>query len=214
VTTGVYNAFTYVGNTEALLGTSYGRALLAKTGFFALLYGLGTINLFYLSPSLRQADPNARKRLIRTVRLEIVLGVLLLLAVGVLSGVAPALEALQASRAQGIIETATVDDVDILLRVVPGQEGENEIGVEFTDNRPGATAVAPEVLLRLTATAMDMGTQQVQTTSVDDLRYAARGSYFPMTGPWELEVIIRRPGYDDIRETFELEIQNTSSHSH
>ena len=57
--------------------------------------------------------------------------------------------------------------------------------VEFTDTRPGANIVAPEVLLRLTATVMDMGTQQVETTSVDGLRYTARGSYFPMQGPRE-----------------------------
>jgi copper transport protein len=212
--TGVYNAFVYIKTGEALIATTYGRALIAKTGIFALLYALGTVNLFYLSPRLREAEQNARKGLVRTVRLEMVLGIVLLLAVGILSGVAPAFEALQARQAQGIIETASVDGVDLLLRVVPGRVGENEIGVEFTDTRPGATEVTPEVLLRLTMMAMDMGTQQISATSVDGLRYTARGSYFPMTGPWELEIIIRRPGYNDIRRAFELEIQNTSSHSH
>jgi hypothetical protein len=169
---------------------------------------------FYLSPRLQEAEDNARKAMLRTVRLEITLGIALLLAVGILSGVAPAYEALRAHQEQGIIQSASVDDVDILLRVMPGESGENEIGVEFTDSRPGATTVEPEVLLRLTMTAMDMGTQQVQANSVDGLRYTAHGSYFPMTGPWELEVIIRRPGFNDVRQAFELEIQNTSSHSH
>jgi hypothetical protein len=68
--------------------------------------------------------------------------------------------------------------------------------------------VAPEVLLRLTALSMDMGTQQVEATSADGLRYSARGSYFPMTGPWELEVIIRRTGFNDVRRIFQLEIQD------
>jgi copper transport protein len=214
VATGVYNAFAYVKTGEALTATTYGRALLAKTGVFVLLYALGTINLFYLSPRLQESNATARKGLIRTVRVEMALGIILLLAVGILSGVAPAYEALQVHQEQGIIESASVDGVDMLLRVVPGESGENEIGVEFTDTRPGATAVAPEVLLRLTMLAMDMGTQQVQTTSVDGLRYTARGSYFPMIGPWELEVIVRRPGYNDIRHIFKLEIQIPSSHSH
>jgi copper transport protein len=214
VATGVYNAFAYVKTGEALVATTYGRALIAKTGIFALLYALGTVNLFYLSPRLQEAEDNARKAMLRTVRLEMTLGIALLLAVGILSGVAPAYEALRAHQEQGIIQSASVDDVDILLRVVPGESGENEIGVEFTDSRPGATTVEPEVLLRLTMTAMDMGTQQIQANSVDGLRYTARGSYFPMTGPWELEVIIRRPGFNDVRQAFELEIQNTSSHSH
>ncbi len=209
--TGIYNAFAYVRTGEALIETTYGWALIVKSGIFALLFALGTVNLFYLSPRLQKSQKTARKGLVRTVRIEITLGILLLLAVGVLSGVAPAFEALQARQEQGIIETASVDGVDILLRVVPGQGGENEIGVEFSDTRPGATAVAPEVLLRLTSMAMDMGTQQIQATSVGDLRYTARGSYFPMTGPWELEIIIRRPGFNDIRQAFELEIHNTSS---
>ena len=102
---------------------------------------------------------------------------------GVLSGVFPAFDALQAQREQGFIERANVDGVDMLVRVAPGEAGDHEIGVEFNDTRPGAAMVAPEVLLRLTALSMDMGTQQVQATSADGLRYSARGSYFPMTGP-------------------------------
>jgi copper transport protein len=213
IATGVYNAFAYVQTGEALLATTYGRTLIAKTGIFAFLYILGTVNLFYLSPRLQEGN-TAHRALGRTIRFEMVLGILLLLAVGILAGVSPAFEALQARQEQGIIETARVDSVNLLIRVVPGEGGENEIGVEFTDPRPGANAVTPEVLLRLTALDMNMGTQQVQTTSVDGLRYAARGSYFPMAGPWELEIIIRRPGYNDIRHVFELEIQGPSSHSH
>ena len=211
IATGVYNAFVYVQSGEALIATTYGRALMAKTGIFALLYILGTVNLFYLSPRLQEEGNNARNTLGRTVRIEMALGIVLLLVVGILAGVAPAFEALQAHREQGIIETTKVDGVDILLRVMPGESGENEIGVEFDDPRPGAAAVKPEILLRLTSMGMDMGTQQVQATSVDGLRYTARGSYFPMTGPWELEVIIRRPGFNDVRQTFELEIPNKSS---
>jgi hypothetical protein len=94
---------------------------------------------------------------------------------------------------------------------MPAQGGDNEIGVEFTDDRPGASEAPPEVLLRLTAIEMDMGTQQIEATSVDGRRYTARGSYFPMIGPWELEVIIRRSGFNDVRQTFELEIQNEPS---
>jgi copper transport protein len=208
VATGIYNGITFIGTTAALTDTTYGRSVISKTVFFALLLTLGTINLFYLSPRLRQAIPTGRKGLTYTVPLEMALGIILLLAVGVLSGVFPAFDALQAQREQGLIERANVDGVDILVRVAPGEAGDNEIGVEFSDTRPGAAMVAPEVLLRLTALSMDMGTQQVEATSADGLRYSARGSYFPMTGPWELEVIIRRTGFNDVRRIFQLEIQD------
>lgn len=206
--TGIYNAIVFVGTLDALTETTYGQALIAKTVIFALLLALGAINLLVLSPRLRRTDGTARRGLTRTVPTEILLGILLLLAVGVLSGVSPAFDALQARNEQGILETAKVEDVDILLRVVPGRSGENEIGVEFTDTRPGAQDVAPEVLLRLTATTMDMGTQEIRAASSDGLRYTARGSFFSMVGPWDLEVIIRRPGFNDARHTFEVDIQD------
>ena len=113
-----------------------------------------------------------------------------------------------------MIETARVDGVDVLVLIAPAEAGDNEIAVEFADKRPDANSVAPEVLLRLTSISMDMETQQVEVTSVDGFRYTARGSYFPMTGPWEIEVIIRRPGFNDIRQTFELEIQDKHSPEH
>jgi copper transport protein len=211
VATGIYNIITYVGLPEALTGTTYGRALLIKTGVFGLLLGLGALNLLVLSPRLREQRKEAPGMLGRTVRIEMALGILLLLAVGVLSGVAPAFEALRESQAQGFIETARVDGVDMLVRVMPAEGGDNEIGVEFTDNRPGATEVPPEVLLRLSAIEMDMGTQQIEAASEDGLRYTARGSFFSMAGPWELEVIIRRPGFNDVRQTFEVDIQDSAS---
>ena len=204
--TGLYNALIFVGTIEALTATTYGRALMTKTGIFAFLLMLGAINLLYLSPRLRAGLQSAWYGLSRTIRTEMALGIALLLAVGVLSGVAPAFEALQAHKEQGIIETASVDGVDMMLRVMPGKSGDNEIGVEFTDPRPGAAQVPPEVLLRLTTTSMDMGTQQIEATSADGVRYTARGSYFPMVGPWELEVIIRRPGFNDVRKAFTLDI--------
>ena len=204
--TGLYNGITYAGSVEALLATTYGRSLIVKTALFALLLTLGAVNLLYLSPRLQQTNSRARTGLGRTVPLEMAIGAALLLAVGLLSAVFPAFEALQASRAEGIIETARVDDVDILLRVAPGQAGDNEFGVEFSDPRPGAADVEPQVLLRLASAEMDMGIEQVETQTTDGRRYTARGSYFPMAGPWEVEVILRRPGFNDVRQTFALEI--------
>jgi copper transport protein len=209
--TGLYQALVHVRTIEALTSTTYGRMLLGKTVIFALLFALGGINLFVLSSRIQQSISNARNWMVRTVRIEMTLGALLLLAVGILTGVSPAFDALETRQAQGFMETVGVDDVDMLVRVAPLEEGENEIGVEFTDRRTGVMSGAPEVLFRLRMIEMDLGEQQVRATSEDGRRYTARGSYFTMIGPWELEVIIRRPGYNDVRQTFELEIQEKSS---
>jgi len=33
-----------------------------------------------------------------------------------------------------------------------------------------------------------------------------RGSYLSVAGPWQVEVIVRRAGFDDVRHTFELRV--------
>lgn len=211
--TGLYSALLHVRSLEALTATRYGQVLSLKSGFFAVLLGLGAVNLLALSPRLHQARSATVYWLRRTVRAELLIGLLVLLAAGVLTGVAPAFEALEAQRRQGWLETAQVDDVQMVLRVAPAQVGENEVGIDLVDQRPGAAKVEPQVLLRLTMTGMDMGTTQVEALPQAGGRYTARGSYFTMAGLWQVEVILRRAGFNDVRQVFDLPIgiQTTGS---
>ena len=45
---------------------------------------------------------------------------------------------------QVAVNTVRSDGLDMQLRVVPGKGGENEIGVEFTDTRPGTSGAFPD----------------------------------------------------------------------
>lgn len=53
---------------------------------------------------------------------------------------------------------------------------------------------------------MDMGELQTETASTDTQRFTARGNYVSMGGRWQIEVIVRRAGFDDVRHTFEMDI--------
>jgi hypothetical protein len=171
-----------------------------------MLFTLGGINLFILSPRLYTAEDSAISNLKKTVKTEIILGGLLLLAVGVLTGVAPAFEALQARSAQGSIESANIDNVTMVLRIAPVEVGNSEFRVEINDRRPGATDVPGQVLMRFTSLSMDMGTQQVETLTEDGKVFSARGTFFSMNGEWQVVVILKRVGFNDIRHSFEFEI--------
>jgi hypothetical protein len=93
----------------------------------------------------------------------------------------------------------------MVLRIAPARVGDDEFGVDITDKRPGAADVPPTVLLRLTM--VDHGTTtQVEATHSQGLRYTARGSYLSMAGHWQVEVILRRSGFDDVRHTFDLDL--------
>ena len=74
VASGTLNAVALVGSAGALVGTSYGWALLAKLVLVALLVALASINRFVLLPRLVDAPDKAMCRLRRSVALEIARG--------------------------------------------------------------------------------------------------------------------------------------------
>ncbi|GAB4193219.1 MAG: copper resistance protein CopC [Roseiflexaceae bacterium] len=206
--TGSYSALQQIGSVEQLTGTTYGRALLVKLGLFGLLLVLAAANLLVLSPRLRgqpSAGP-ALRALGRTVSAELLLGAVVLLAVGVMTSVAPSTVAWEQQRQQGVVQEAQAGDVDLLLRVAPGVIGGNAFAVDVRDRRPGAAAVPAKVLLRFGMIGMEMGQLQVEATPSGADRYVARGSYTAMGGRWSLLVILRRDGFDDVEHTFEFDL--------
>jgi len=49
-----------------------------------------------------------------------------------------------------------------------------------------------------------MGTTQAEAALQSGTRYTVRGSYFSMAGHWQMEVIVRRAGFDDVTHVFVL----------
>ncbi len=203
---GLYSAIIHVRTLEALWATTYGRMVTTKSVLFAILLAFGAVNLLVLSPRLAGAGQQILGWLRRTVRLEMALGLLLLLAVGVLMGVSPAQEALEAGRRQGFVETYRQDNVGLTLRVAPLQVGDNEFAVDVVDQRPGIETVVPQVVLRLSAAGEEMGTTEVATeqSAVGSAvaRYTARGAYLSVAGEWDIQVILRAAGFDDVVNVF------------
>jgi copper transport protein len=209
--TGAYSAYIQVGTVEALISTTYGQALILKVGIFALLLILGAINRQILTPRLGKMIELTIRWMHRTVRIELLFGVLVLFMAGVLTGSAPAQEALQAQKRLGVILAAKVNDARIVLRVAPGQVGDDEFRVDVVDHRTGTQDVPLHVLLRFTILDHDMGTTQVEATQTSASSYTARGSYLSMVGNWQVEVILRRSGFDDIRHSFQFPVQENTS---
>ncbi len=204
ILTGLFAAILHVQSLSLLLTTTYGQALSLKTGLFMALLGLGAINLFILTPRLRAQPESASQHLRRTIRLELVVGSLLLLTVGILMGVSPAWEAWQAQQRLGFTETVRQDGVRLTLRVAPLQVGDNEMAVDVEDGRDDAAAVPATVILRLTPPDSADGITQVETVEQGGGRHGVRGSYLSQSGLWEVEVILRRRGFDDVRHIFTL----------
>jgi len=90
--TGIVNSAFLVGSVPGLVGTSYGRLLLAKIALFAAMASIAVINRLHLLPGLsRSADAIAALRqLQRNALIEIGLGLVVLMIVGALGTMPPA----------------------------------------------------------------------------------------------------------------------------
>lgn len=204
--TGIYSYLLHVGQLELLPATTYGRALGVKLGLFAVLVLLGAINLLIFSPRLRSSGNRVARGLVRNVRIELVLGALVLLAVGAMTSVAPSKVAWSEQEKLGQSQTVNVNNVDVRVQVAPAQIGDNEFAVDVADDRPGAAEQPSKVLLRFHMQGMEMGEIETEAVPVGDQRYAARGNFMSMGGRWDVEVIVRRAGFEDVRHTFTMDI--------
>src|SRR5262249_17770320 len=110
---GLYSYLLHIGALDLLEATTYGRALLIKLALFGLLFALGAVNLGLLSPRLRRSGNQLARAFGRSVRAELVAGVVLLLAVGVMTSVAPSKTAWEAHERLGLAQETKQGDVDL-----------------------------------------------------------------------------------------------------
>ena len=79
-----------VGGFANLVGAAYGRMILVKLALFLLMLGLAAVNRFALTAALQgQANRQARSRMKLTVSLEAALGLMVVMAAGLLASLPP-----------------------------------------------------------------------------------------------------------------------------
>jgi len=204
--TGIYTYTLQVNNLDLLAATTYGRALAIKLGLFGLLILFGALNARIFVPRLRALGNRLAGAFGWSVRAEVVVGALVLLAVGVMTSIAPSVVSWEQHERRGVAQVATVDEVELTLRVAPARIGDNEFAVDVADKRPGAAGKPAKVLLRFDMIGMAMGQLQTEARPTGAERYIARGSFVPMGGRWHMTVVLRRAGFSDVQHTFEMDI--------
>jgi copper transport protein len=196
--TGLTSGLFHVMTPEALLTTSYGWILLIKISLFGLLFVMGAVNLLVLSPRLQASTAAGWLR--QTVRSEMTIGLLVILGAGIMTDAAPAFDAMQMQQEMGVMQTIHSGAVKMVVRIAPGKTGDNELAVDLSDRRSGIDPTQNTVLLRLRMmdSATNMGATQVETVTQDHVRYSARGSYLSMMGHWQVQIIVRQAGVNDV----------------
>ena len=90
--TAVFQGSVLVGTLPGLVGTGYGLVALAKLAGFLGLLGFAARNRFRLTPALAGGAPEmAKRRLVLSIGLESVLGLLVVLAAGLMTNLPPSM---------------------------------------------------------------------------------------------------------------------------
>jgi copper transport protein len=205
VATGAYATWQTVPAAGALVSTPYGRALLLKLSLVALIAALGAYNRFALLPTVAAAGAGreaATRRFGRAVAGEVALGAGVLLAVGALTIMPPARATYRPERAAPVIMSALAGDARVTITVTPLRQGGDRFEIAVAGD--GSSVAADQrILLRLTRLDQDLEPATL-TLRAQPGGYGTRDGYLLPDGWWDVTVIVRRRGREDVSATFPL----------
>lgn len=193
VTTGIYSALNWL-TQPADLTTSYGGALILKLLLVGLLVAVGAAHHAAVNPAryARWAAVIARVRaFVPTLRLEALLALLVLLAVGYLSAT-PIPQPVVAEQAAAPSATQVADGYTVTATITPGGPGVNTYDVQI--ERDGQPADGLTVTLRLAEPARDRRSDWQALDGSGDGLYASVGDDIAGVGDWWALVDIQNGG--------------------
>ncbi len=201
--TGIYASVLHLPSGQAVVETDYGRWLCFKVLLVLVLVALGAVNRYRVLPSLPSI--RAAARFASTVRLEVAIAAVILLAAGGLSITPPARTVQAATEGRRLILVAQAGAVRVALTVEPGDPGWNRFSLALQDSQRKPVTV-DRALLRL----RKLDEQTSVPTLVLALKrpgvYGGESGDLSLPGFWELEVVLRRRGKTDTAVWFPIRV--------
>lgn len=186
VVTGVAVAWVRVGSWGALLETTYGRLLLAKTALLTL-----ALSAALFSRRVVAAHRDDAGDLRRPVLMEAVAGAAAIAVAAVLVATPPARDTYQVARDtqitfdNGYLAQASLD---------PARVGSNTLHVYLFD-RTSALASIEEAEVTVENEAAQVGPLTVDARYVGQGHFIASGVELPASGSWKVTVTFTEPGF-------------------
>lgn len=215
VVTGLYASWLHVGSVDALLTTTYGRALLIKLGLFTPLLLTAAVNLFITHRRLESGQTLWVGRFRLLVLTEIILMVGILAMAGVLTSGVPARGVVAVREAvvpetelPSYFEMQIVNDQMIHFEVEPGYVGENTFTIQAADDEGQLITDASLIRLRFTNLDQDMGQSELRIEPEgpsEDGYYSVSGANLSTPGRWRVRMTVQRPGKFDMVTDFEVD---------
>ncbi len=207
--TGVVQAYIDVRSFSALLHSTYGALIIAKTVLLALLISLGWANRERVLPALRRivaaGEPPGSAGVLarRTLRSEFALMLVVFGVTAALISYAPPIDA-----ASGPFSTnTTLGPAELEMTVEPAKVGLNTVHLYLIDAKTGAQFTATK---ELTATARlpskGIGPLQLHPTVAGPGHYILSSAVLSPGGIWEIQIIARVSEFESYSRTVKVPI--------
>ncbi|MCR0982651.1 copper resistance CopC/CopD family protein [Roseomonas populi] len=201
ILSGAAQAALHLGEWRGLLGSFYGRLVVAKAVGAVLLLLLALLNRLFLTPRL---STGASTALSRSIRLEVVLGAVLLGVTAVLGMTSPHPGAVHAhahdhgvpSR-QGAIVATQVAGLDALLEVRPARPGTNTITLRL-EQGDGSPARPQEVSIELSQPAAGVVGLRRRMRAEAPGQFLYQGPELALAGRWVARVEILVSDFEQV----------------
>lgn len=188
---------------DGLTTTTYGRLGMVKA---VLLIGAATIAVYNRFRVLPTAD---LVRLGRSIRVEIVVLAVALLAGAVLAQVPPEAAAISAGSdapsGGPFAQSVSFGDGEVELTVQPGTRGTNEVHITALGPDGRLMADAQEFVLEMSLPARDVGPLVAELTRITN-GHSTGYVKLPYTGEWTFEVSSRVSQFRELRAAFTVPV--------
>ena len=216
IASGVVQAYRQVGSLDALRSTDYGRLLLVKTAVVAVLVAVGwwSRRLLHRAPltatparaagaavvddPVTAAPADAvgaiRRRLRRTVGVEVALAAVVLAVTSVLVASSPAASEV----AKPFNTTITQGQRLASITIDPATVGRNTLHI-YISTPGGSLDKADEITVRMTLPERDLGPIPVPVEDAGPNHVTTNNMQIPYKGTWQLEVLARFGEFEQVR---------------
>jgi len=199
VATGVVQSIRQVGSWNALFHTSYGRTLVIKVSLVIALVAVGALSRRLVrrhaatDPAKVDGAKFPRRRLRRTVLVELGIALMVVGVTGVLVNDAPARQAV----AQPFSYTFTTLGVQVNTIIDPALAGRtNQVHVYVLGSQ-GTPKAVPELDLSVSLPSQSIGPLTIPLVVSGPGHYAADRFVLPVAGNWILKYTVRTDAIDE-----------------
>ena len=199
-------------NLNSILTTTWGQLVLAKIGLTLIVVLIAAWNRRTLVPSLTSPTENTNElavrwaTLLRTIRTEAVLLVVVLALTAIVVNIPPARTAVVA-KTDRVDITQRVDTGNVQLSVDPAIVGPNTVSVRYTDGTGQPINVANSMSIEFSQPSAGLEPITRQVPASEPGVFVIQGNELSIPGTWTITIAVRTGDFTEQRTSFEVSVR-------